>query len=407
MVYNILNCKLDFEKLNRLLFIPKGKRFKKDLELFPEQIYALIIDQLAENASQSLAIVSQNPNAVIAVPTNFNYSQRRATKDAAKIAGLNPIAIIPEPIAACIAYKQISERKAHPEHILVYNFGGETLDVSIVKIENGVFTVLGNVVDSSFGGKDFDRLMRDYLVEQIEEKGFFLDPDDEQDKRDLARLLLLAEEKKINLSSAKRDKLFFTHTRKGKDIEITVTQSIMEKFVDDMKYQLLNPIELVLQQTGFQPKNIDRILMVGGSSRIPKVQELVCRSLKQQISNLINPDEAIAFGASIYGAYQLGAKIKNLPNIKIQEVTPMSIGVKTLITYSEVIPKNTPIPCSSSFIPFITLKNGTGIINIAVCERDENINFRIGSFTLKYLPNTNCRVWIKLAVDMKKITIFA
>ena len=390
------------------LVIPHSKRFPDGLDIFPEEISALVLDQLAQNASSALAKVPSKPNAVIAVPANFNDYQRRATKDAAKIAGLNPIAVITEPVAACITYAYNSVRKDKPEHVLVYDFGGGTLDVAIVKIEKGVFTVLATAGDTTCGGQDFDRNMREYLIEELEKKGIYFDPDEEKDRNDLALLLSLAEEKKINLSTAGSDTVYFHHSRQDKDVSLTVNRSVMEDFVIRMESKLVNPIEIVLRQANFKAEDIDKVIMVGGSSRIPKVQELVHGHIKQTPSTIVNPDEAIAFGASIYGAYQLGSEIKNLPNLQIQEVTPMSIGINTRNGIDEKIKRNTPKPCSSSYTAY-RATNPTGFIQIEVFEGDENDRapFPVGKFTLKYTPTSNegVRVWSKISVDMDKITV--
>ena len=403
-----------FDKNNRIMVkLPKTPRFEEQL-LYPEQISAFVLDELVSNGKKCIKN-QELTDVVIAVPEKFNDFQRRATMDAAKIAGLNTLAVISEPIAAAIHYA-VQNEKTEEEIVLVYDFGGGTLDVTLVKIDQCEFTVLSTAGDSKCGGHDIDQKLFDYVVNQMEDRKFSFD---RYNPRDKARLMELVEEVKMKLSFIPSHSFSYSNPETNESIELTISQATIGHIVEEMKEKLTKPIDEVIEQAQkrycFPDEMIEKmtILPVGGSSRIPAVQKMIMEHLHrldEQLNKTISLDESIAEGAAIYGAVLKNYKIPQLPGdqkLKIQEVTPFPIYIKTTCTPVLAIEKNTPKPATSKYQAF-TNNNPNGECNIEIFEGDDpdDCAYDDNKFALKYEPREDGKpVRIFAKVESKEGTI--
>jgi len=353
----------------------QGKQFA------PEEISAQVLRKLAEDASKYLGeTVTQ---AVITVPAYFNDSQRQATKDAGKIAGLEVLRIINEPTAASLAYGL--DKKSN-ETILVFDLGGGTFDVSILEVGDGVFEVLSTSGDTHLGGDDFDKKIVDYLAEEFKKsEGIDL----RKDKQALQRLTEAAEKAKIELSSVSQAEInlpFITATQEGpKHLDMTLTRSKFEELCSDLIDRCRIPVEQALKDAKLTKDNIDEVVLVGGSTRIPAVQELVKRLLGKDPNQTVNPDEVVAIGAAI----QAGVLAGEVKDILLLDVTPLSLGVETLGgVMTKIIPRNTTIPTKKSEV-FSTAVDGQTNVEIHVLQGERemaNDNKSLGTFRLDGIP---------------------
>ena len=307
----------------------------------PEEVSAQVLRKLAEDAGKYLGeTVTQ---AVITVPAYFNDSQRQATKDAGKIAGLEVLRIINEPTAAALAYGL--DRKSN-ERILVFDLGGGTFDVSVLEVGDGVFEVLSTSGDTHLGGDDFDKVIVDYLADNFKaNEGIDL----RQDKQALQRLTEAAEKAKIELSSATQSEInlpFITATPEGpKHLDLNLTRAKFEELASKLIDRCRVPVEQALKDAKLKSAELDEIVMVGGSTRIPAVLELVKRVTGKDPNQTVNPDEVVAVGAAIHGGVLAG----EVKDILLLDVTPLSLGVETLGgVMTKMITRNTTIPTKKS-----------------------------------------------------------
>ena len=347
----------------------------------PEEISAQVLRKLVEDASKYLGeTVTQ---AVITVPAYFNDSQRQATKDAGRIAGVEVLRIINEPTAASLAYG--FDKKSN-ETILVFDLGGGTFDVSILEVGDGVFEVLATSGDTHLGGDDFDKKIVDYLAEEFRRtEGIDL----RKDKQALQRLTEAAEKAKIELSSVTQAEInlpFITATQEGpKHLDMTLTRGKFEELCSDLIDRCRVPVENAMRDAKLDKNAIDEVVLVGGSTRIPAVQEIVKRTLGKDPNQTVNPDEVVAVGAAI----QAGVLAGDVTGILLLDVSPLSLGVETLGgVMTRIIPRNTTIPTKKSEV-FSTAVDGQTNVEIHVLQGERemsNDNKSLGTFRLDGIP---------------------
>ncbi|MGE5655092.1 MAG: molecular chaperone DnaK [Actinomycetota bacterium] len=353
----------------------RGKQFA------PEEISAQVLRKLVDDASKYLG--EKVTQAVITVPAYFNDSQRQATKDAGKIAGIEVLRIINEPTAASLAYGL--DKKSN-ETILVFDLGGGTFDVSVLEVGDGVFEVLATSGDTHLGGDDFDKKIVDYIASEFQRsEGIDL----RKDKQALQRLTEAAEKAKIELSSVTQAEInlpFITATQEGpKHLDMTLTRGKFEELCADLIDRCRVPVENALRDAKLDKSAIDEVVLVGGSTRIPAVQELVKRVLGKDPNQTVNPDEVVAVGAAI----QAGVLAGEVKDILLLDVTPLSLGVETLGgVMTKIIPRNTTIPTKKSEV-FSTAVDGQTNVEIHVLQGERemsNDNKSLGTFRLDGIP---------------------
>ncbi|KAJ0750725.1 putative Heat shock protein 70 family [Helianthus annuus] len=352
-----------------------GKQFA------PEEISAQVLRKLVDDASKFLS--DKVTKAVVTVPAYFNDSQRTATKDAGRIAGIEVLRIINEPTAASLAY---GFEKKNNETILVFDLGGGTFDVSVLEVGDGVFEVLSTSGDTHLGGDDFDKRIVDWLAESFKrDEGIDL----LKDKQALQRLTETAEKAKMELSTLTQTNIslpFITATSDGpKHIDTTLTRAKFEELCSDLLDRLKTPVETALKDANLSLKDIDEVVLVGGSTRIPAVQELVVKMTGKEPNVTVNPDEVVALGASV----QAGVLSGDVSNIVLLDVTPLSLGLETLGgVMTKIIPRNTTLPTSKSEV-FSTAADGQTSVEINVLQGEREFvrdNKSLGSFRLDGIP---------------------
>ncbi len=352
-----------------------------DKNYTPQEISSMILQKLKIDAEAYLG--EKITKAVVTVPAYFNDAQRQATKDAGKIAGLEVLRIINEPTASALAYGIDKEQDAT---VLVYDLGGGTFDVSILTLGDGVFEVKSTAGNNHLGGDDFDQRVTDYLVEEFRKKEGI---DLRTDPYAMQRLRDASENAKIELSQRQSTNInlpYITQDKSGpKFLNIDLTKAKLEQLIGDLVESTIGPVKQALSDAKLEPKDIDHVLLVGGSTRVPLVQDIVKKLLGKEPDKGLNPDECVALGAGIQGAVLTG----ETKDIVLLDVTPLTLGIETLGGIAtKLIERNTTIPTRKSQI-FSTAADGQTSVEIHVVQGERALakdNFTLGKFQLTGIP---------------------